>query len=176
MSESGGGPSLDPGSQVLVSIPQETNIVSYLPGTTGHAVIVAIRSSPHEVETALGTQGIDPTNAVVIPVGMNDPAHRGSLKVTGVLRPSDLPQLGRRISDRLAVTDGDRNWLVIDDLIVLLMYSGDERVFRFLRSVASRVRRNDIKAMYGIDRDAVSARTFNHLAGICEYHVDLPAD
>lgn len=176
MSETSGGPSLEPGSQVLVSTGRDTNVVRNLPDSTTRAVIVAIRSTPDEVDEALKARGIDPRNAVVIPVGLDDPTYRGFLEVTGVVRPSNLAHLGRTISDRLQAGNGGGDWLVIDDLIVLLMYNGDERFLRFLRSIARRVRIDGIKAIYGIERAAVSAETFNAIAAICEYHVDLTAD
>lgn len=176
MSEREAGPALDPGQQVLLSFDQRTNIVNYLPETVDEAVIVAIRATPEEVDTTLQAQAIDPMHVVVIPVGLDNPTYQGVLELTEVVRPSDLATLGRRITDRLEETDGTRDWLVIDDLIVPLMYSGDERVLSFLRSIANRVRQNDIKAIYGIERNAVSARTYNQLSAICEYRVDLTAD
>lgn len=145
-----------PGEQVLVVTDPLNDTLAELPDDAfENLLVIAVDSSPADVETAVRRRGLDPSAVGVVPV-RGDPAnYDGPLWTADRVTPNDLTGLSIQTSRGMKYLDADRGWIVVSGLGVLVVYAGAERVRRFVHQLAGIGREQSLRGIFVLGAQSV---------------------
>jgi len=164
--------SVEPGTQVLLSVSSMQSPLDRLPASACRNLIVVSSESPGDVAERLTARGIDLGAVAHIPISGADHEYGGPMWTCDPLVPDDLTGLSMRLSRAFeAMGDGDGT-LLVENLNVFLLYADESRVVRFLDHVTGLAADHGISGVYAVVGDAVDAATYDRIAHSVDSSVD----
>ncbi|QGA82789.1 hypothetical protein [Halomicrobium sp. LC1Hm] len=163
---------VEPGTQVLVSMPSMQRSLSLLPrGVTGNVVLVS-STPPATVERRLRERGLAVERVGLVPVTGSEPEYDGPLWTSEPVVPDDLTGLSMRFTSALGALDAGHGWVLFDALDVLAMYAHQDRVCRFFDHVTTAARDRTLRGVYTITGDALDDQLADSFARSVDRVVD----
>lgn len=144
------------GEQVLVITDPLNDTLDELPDQAfENLLVIAVDSSPADVEAAVRSRGLDPAAVGVVPVRGDPPTYEGPLWTADRVTPNDLTGLSIQTSRGMEYLDPGRGWLVVSGLGVLVVYAGAERVRRFVHQLAGIGREQSLRGIFVLGEQSV---------------------
>lgn len=165
---------LPSGGQALALIDMGSGLLSTLPDRAfDDLLLITLRTRPREVERAIREHGGDPATAGLVSVDTSDSPYDGPLRLVRSVRPNDLTGLSIAVSEGLKRLDPGDGWVVLDNLSILLIYTGIGPMTRFFHLMTGYVRNLPARGVYAMARDAVKEGTYNQFRQFCDVEIDL---
>lgn len=162
-------PALSSGTQALAAASASAEPLTDLPERAyENLLVVSTRSHPRRIEKRLRSAGADLSNVGVVPVSPSAGGYDGEVWTTDSVRPDDLTGIGMRLTDAIRHLEPGAGWVVLDALGVLLMYVDESPAYRFVQTLAGRVRAHGACGVYCLDPDAVDERTYDRFRTLCD--------
>lgn len=159
------------GEHVYVRRQSLADSLDHLPDTAfDDAVIVSTRGHPDDIEARVESAGRDPADVSVVPVTGSAIRYDGPLKVRDRTGPNDLTGVGVRVME--AVDSSSAPWVIFDNVNVFMMYADEQRVYRFLDTLAGKIRARDGRGVYFSVGDAISESTEEKLKQVTDRTID----
>ena len=163
--------SVEPGTQLLLSVSSMGSPVDYLPVDATCGLIIVSSKPSAAVADRLEEAGADLNAVVHIPISGAGTEYDGPMWTCDPLVPDDLTGLSMRLSKAFGAI-GNGGYLLIENLNVFLMYASEERVTRFVDHLTGQAADHDITGIYTLVGDAVAEETYDQLRLSVDTDVD----
>lgn len=159
-------PALEPGEQMLCTVPPMESVISHLPPEAFANLLIISPRVPQKVEKLVRRAGGNPKHVGHIPLSSSSHNYSGPLWATPAVDPSDLTQLGIMTNLGLKYVSSDTGWVVFDNLNALLIYAGEDRAYRFLHLTTQRLVERNIRGCFAFSNGGISADTRALMLGL----------
>jgi len=164
--------SVEPGTQVLLSVSSMQSPLDRLPASACRNLVVVSSASPGDIAERLTARGIDLRTVALIPISGADHEYEGPMWTCDPLVPDDLTGLSMRLSRAFEALGDGGGTLLVENLNVFLLYADESRVVRFLDHVTGLAADHGISGVYAVVGDAVDEETYNRIAASVDSAID----
>lgn len=164
---------LDAGGQALVAHDSLHPSLSLLPPAAYQQLLIVSPRSPATIERLVDEAGGDVATVGHLPLAATAHEYDGPMWAAESIDPSDLTGLSMRYNRALNALEDGHGWVLFDDFNTLLLYTGAERVVRFLGHITQQTRDAGVRGVFAVVRDAMDDQTYTSLQRAVDTEVDL---
>ena len=154
---------IDPGSQVLLTMPSMSTGLQDLPAAAAENLLVVSPWTPDRIESTLQETGVPVRNCGMIPLNGSPVRYDGPLWTSDAVAPADLTGLSMRYCEAMRHVEPGSGWVLLDNVQVLLMYAETRRVVRLLGRLVEQASERDATPVLAVDGAAVEMPTLARL-------------
>ncbi|MFW5928832.1 MAG: DUF7504 family protein [Halobacteriota archaeon] len=163
---------VEPRRQAIVMVSAMDDPLDLLPPEAyDNLVVVSTRGHPEEIERRVERHDADPSDVYVIPVSGSGVSYDGELNVAERAGPTNLTKIGVTFSNAVDQAD-DEPWVLFDNFNIMLMYTDEKRVYRFMDTMTGNVRGAGGRGAYCTVRDAIDDQTYEKFRQLCDVEID----